>query len=249
MSPPSTIMGGITWRMGGLTFAMGSPGCLQISIQALGLSLMLVVLLISMGGLLFTHGSSLYLPTRQCADCFWVCPVCHGIDGIFSWWYCCAAEFFVSCGHFFFVGLRSDDVFCSGSGVWGPLWYGPSPCYQHLPAIPTPTIPPGVPVTHEGLLRVVLAASGGFPPIPPTPGMVPTVPGGLPPILPTLPAALPAAPPVVIPVTPPVAVLAAPPAVVPVASPVPHFAPLRICAELLKLNPIKDAKAFLDSLE
>jgi hypothetical protein len=73
--------------------------------------------------------------------------------------------------------------------------------------------------------------------------------GGLPPIPPTLPAALPAAPPAVIPVAPPAAVLVAPPAVVPVASPVPHIAPLGICAELLKLHPIKDMIAFLDSLE
>jgi hypothetical protein len=72
---------------------------------------------------------------------------------------------------------------------------------------------------------------------------------GTPPIPPTLPAALPAAPPVVIPVAPPAAVPAAPPAMVPVASHVPHVAPLGICAELLKLDPIKKAKAFLDSLE
>ncbi len=96
---------------------------------------------------------------------------------------------------------------------------------------------------------MVPAAPGGFPLIPPTPGMVPRVPGGLPPIPPTLPAALLAAPPAVIPVAPPAAVLAAPPALVPIASPVPHVAPLRICAELLKLNLIKDLKAFLDSLE
>ncbi len=96
---------------------------------------------------------------------------------------------------------------------------------------------------------MVPAASRGFPPIPPTPGMVPTVPGGLPPIPPTLPAALPAAPPAVIPVAPPAAVPAAPTAVVPVTSPVPHVAPLRIRTELLKLDLIKDAKALLDSLE
>ncbi len=93
------------------------------------------------------------------------------------------------------------------------------------------------------------AAPGGFPPIPPTPGIVPTVHGRLPPIPPTLPAALPAAPPVVIPLASPAAVPEASPAVVPVASPVPHVAPLGIHAELLKLDPIKDAKAFLNSLE
>jgi hypothetical protein len=125
----------------------------------------------------------------------------------------------------------------------------PSPGYQHLPAFPTPTIPPGVWVTYEGLPHVVPATPGGFPPIPPTPGMVPTVPGGLPPIPPTLSAALPATPPAVIPLAPPAAVPEAPPAMVPVASPVPHIAPLGICAELLKLNPIKEAKAFLNSLE
>jgi hypothetical protein len=45
-------------------------------------------------------------------------------------------------------------------------------------------------------------------------------------------------------VAPPAAVPAAPPAVVPVAFPVPHVAPLRIRAELLKLHLIKDAKLF-----
>jgi hypothetical protein len=60
---------------------------------------------------------------------------------------------------------------------------------------------------------------------------------------------LPAAPSAVIPEAPPVAVLAAPSAMVPVASPVPHVAPLGICAELLKLDSIKDVIAFLDSLE
>ncbi len=48
----------------------------------------------------------------------------------------------------------------------------PSPGYQHLPAIPTPTIPPGVLVTHEGLPRVLPTTPGGFPPITPTPVMV-----------------------------------------------------------------------------
>jgi hypothetical protein len=125
----------------------------------------------------------------------------------------------------------------------------PSPGYRHLPAIPTPTIPPGVPVTDEGLPLVVPTAPGGFSLIPPTPSMVPTVPGGLPPIHPTLSAALPAALPVVIPVAPPAPVPTAPPAIIPVTSPVPHIAPLGICAELLKLDLIKVAKAFLDLLE
>ncbi len=53
----------------------------------------------------------------------------------------------------------------------------------------------------------------------------------------------------VIPVAPPAAVLTASPAVVPVASPVPHVAPLRIRAELLKLDLIKDVMAFLNLLE
>jgi hypothetical protein len=95
----------------------------------------------------------------------------------------------------------------------------------------------------------VPATPGGLPLIPPTPGMVPTFAGGLPPILSTLPAALPAAPPAVIPVAPPAAVPLGPPAVILVASPVPRAAPLGICAELLKLDPIKDPKAFLNSLE
>jgi hypothetical protein len=131
-------------------------------------------------------------------------------------------------------------------GYFGPA---PDPGYRHLLAVPTPTIPPGVPLTHGVLPGVVPAAPGGIPPIPPTPGMVSTVPGGLPPIPLTLPVALPAAPPAVIPVAPPVAVPVAPPVVVPVTSPVPQVAPLRICAKLLKLDPIMDAKAFLDSLE
>ena len=98
MSPPATIIGGITWHMGGLTLAMLGLGCLQIGIQALRLSLVLVVLLISRGAFFSPTGcSSLYLPTRQSANCFWVCPACHGIDGVFSWWYRCATEFFVSC--------------------------------------------------------------------------------------------------------------------------------------------------------
>ncbi len=96
---------------------------------------------------------------------------------------------------------------------------------------------------------MVPAAPGDFPPIPPTTGMVSTVPGGLPPILPTLPVALSAAPPAVIPVAPSAAVPAGPPAVVSVTSPVPHVAPLGIHAELLKLDRIKDPKAFLNLLE
>jgi hypothetical protein len=39
--------------MGGLTLAMAGLGCLQISIQALGLGLMLIVLLVSIRGLFF----------------------------------------------------------------------------------------------------------------------------------------------------------------------------------------------------
>jgi hypothetical protein len=54
---------------------------------------------------------------------------------------------------------------------------------------------------------------------------------------------------VVIPLAPPVAVPAAPLAVAPVTSPVPHVAPLRICAEFLKLDPIKDVKVFLNVLK
>jgi hypothetical protein len=123
--------------------------------------------------------------------------------------------------------------FAQAQAFGGHVGMAPIPGYQHLPAFPTPTIPPGFSVTHEGLPCVVPPAPGGFPLIPPTPGMVPTVPGGLPLIPPTLPAAVPAAP----------------PAVVPVTSPVPPIAPLGICAELLKLDLIKDAKAFLDSLE
>jgi hypothetical protein len=131
-------------------------------------------------------------------------------------------------------------------GHLGPVL---DPGYQHLLTVPTSTIPPGVPLTHGGLPGVVPVAPGGIPLISPTCGMVPTVPGGLPPIPPTLPAALSAAPPAVIPVAPPAAVPAAPPVVVPVASPVPQVAPLGVCAELLKLDRIKDVKAFLHSLE
>jgi hypothetical protein len=107
--------------------------------------------------------------------------------------------------------------FAKAQAFGGHFGMAPDPGYPHIPAIPTPTIPPGVLVTHGGLPRVVPAAPGGFPLIPPTPGMVPTVPGGLPPIPPTLPAALPVAPPAVITVAPPAAVPAAPSAVVPVA--------------------------------
>jgi hypothetical protein len=131
-------------------------------------------------------------------------------------------------------------------GHFGPA---PDPGYQHLLAVPTSTIPPGVLVTHGGLPCVVPAAPGGFLLISPTPSMVSTVPWGLPPIPPALPAALLAAPPAVIPVTSSAAVTAAPPAMVPVASPVPHVAPLGICAELFKLNPIKVVKSFLNLLE
>jgi hypothetical protein len=190
--------------------------------------------------------SPLYLPTRQCADCFWVCPACHGIGGIFS------ITPLSSLCHVDVPSSSDSDLtisFAQAQAFGGHFGRALSPGYQNLPAIPTPTIPPGVPVTHEGLPPVVPAAPGGFPLIPPTPGMVPTVPGGLPPIPPTLSAALPAAPPAVIPVAPPAAVPVASPAMVPVASPVPHVAPLGICAKLLKLDPIKDVKAFLDSLE
>jgi hypothetical protein len=139
--------------------------------------------------------------------------------------------------------------FAQAQAFGGHFGTAPDPGYQHLLAIPTPTIPPGVPVTHGGLPCVVPVAPGGFPLIPPTLGMVPTVPGGLPPIPLTLPAALLVAPSAVIPVAPPVAVPAAPLAVVPVASPAPHIAPLGIRAELLKLNLIKDMNAFLSLLE
>ncbi len=91
---------------------------------------------------------------------------------------------------------------------------------------------------------VALVFPGGLP------GMAAMIPGGLPLALPTThvvvppPAAAPPAPTIPAgfpPALPSTEADVPPPAVVPLPPPV--------CAKLLKLNPIKDAKAFLDSLE
>jgi hypothetical protein len=53
--------------------------------------------------------------------------------------------------------------FAQAQEFGGHFGTAPSPGYQYIPAFPTPSIPPGVPVTHEGLPRVVPAAHEGSP--------------------------------------------------------------------------------------
>jgi hypothetical protein len=154
----------------------------------------------------------------------------------------------------FVFGLQSDDIISSSDGVRRSLW--PSGTFSPASSIFSCThascdgssyswgVSSGVPTFPGGLPAVAPVFLGKLP------GGAAMIPGGLPPALPTTPAVIP--PPAVAPPTPtipegfppafpPFQAFVPPPGVVPPAPPV--------CDKLLKLYPIKDTKAFLDSFE
>jgi hypothetical protein len=111
--------------------------------------------------------------------------------------------------------------------------------------------PGKVSLAPGGIPGVLRAVSGGIPPASPLPPVAPPVPAAVPPVpvvvptvvpgvVPTAPAVVPAAPVLIAPVmlAPPVASFVPPPAI---------FSGVQ--AKLLKLDTMKDAKAFLDLLE
>ncbi len=126
--------------------------------------------------------------------------------------------------------------------------------YDHPQHFGRPSIFDGVPLAPGGNPGGVTMVSGGIPPA------IPLPPAALhfPPVVPAAPMIIPAVVPVVIPAVAPAVVPTAPamvPAVIP-ASPVPMapflappVASVGVRAKQLKLNPMKDVKAFLDLLE
>ncbi len=123
-----------------------------------------------------------------------------------------------------------------------------------------------VPLAHGGIPGVLPAFLGGIPPAPPFPPVappipaVPPVPAVVPVVVPVVvPAVVPAVVPVVVPVVVPtvLAVVPAAPVLIALVMPAPPIAPFvpppaissGVRTKLLKLNRMKDTKAFLDLLE
>jgi hypothetical protein len=110
MTLPLAIMGGLPWHAGGLSLAMGGN---VSEIVPFGI----------MGGLLFPPVTSLLTSSHSMmCQLLFGGSTCHGVDGVFSWWYICAAEFFVACNRSFVFGLQSDNVLSLSNSVRGSLW-------------------------------------------------------------------------------------------------------------------------------
>jgi hypothetical protein len=118
--------------------------------------------------------------------------------------------------------------------------------------------PQGVPPFHGGVQGIVPPLHWGIPHAPPALVVVPNAPVVIPAAAPAVaPAVVPAAVPTVAATMPALATTvpavvvpgAVPPAAVPALFPAVALPSVTIQAKLLKLDPIKDAKAFLDSLE
>jgi hypothetical protein len=247
MTPPLDIMGGFAWPMEALSLTIGGLGCLPD--QAFN-PMVLVSSTVkggSMGGLLpstlgmFPPSYSSTMVSRQLLRVF--CMLRH-------WLHLHWATLFLplsSLQHTDVPPPSASDMTMSFSSFAGSnKGFG------------QPLVPGAVPgpLVHGGIPGFVPPFHGRFPPAPPTP---PVFPQGLPfvPLAPTmvpmaptvLPGLVPAVVPPVVPAVPPLA-----PVVVPAAAPVitPAVAPpitsVGVRVELLKLDPLKDAKAFVDFL-